>query len=96
MEPVRGHFDGPVLLTRDTIFYGTVVGDMTIAPGVHLELMGSVIGNLIVEDGATASVRGIVSEAVINRGGSVEVFGAVGSITGTERSHINPGARVES
>jgi len=54
--------------------------------------MGSVIGNLIVEDGATASVRGIVSQAVINRGGSVEVFGAVGSITGTERSHINPGA----
>jgi hypothetical protein len=27
MEPVRGHFDGPVVLTRDTIFHGTVVGD---------------------------------------------------------------------
>ena len=51
------------------------------------------MGNLIVEDGAIASIRGIVSDAVINRGGSVEVFVAVGSITGTERSHTNPGAR---
>ena len=48
MEPVRGHFEGPVVLTRDTISHGTVVGDMTVWTGVHLELPGNVMGNLMV------------------------------------------------
>src|SRR5215204_372201 len=96
MEVIHGHFDSSVVVTQDTIFHGTVTGNMTVLPGVHLELIGNILGNLFVESDATVTVWGVVSDAVINRGGVVEVYGAVGSITGTERTHINPGAQVDS
>jgi len=96
MEVVHAHLLGPVTITRDTIFHGTVRGDVTVLGGVHLDLLGTVLGNLLVEDSGTACVRGVVAEAVINRGGAVEIYGSVGSITGTERTQIHPGSTVES
>jgi hypothetical protein len=45
---------------------------------LHLDLLGTVLGNLLVEDSGTACVRGVVAEAVINRGGVVEIYGSVG------------------
>src|SRR3954447_16769135 len=85
-----------VTITRDTIFHGTVTGDVTVLGGVHLDLLGTVLGNLLVEDSGTACVRGVVAEAVINRGGVVEIYGSVGSITGTERTQMHRGSKVES
>ena len=93
---VRQGLLGPVTITRDTIFHGIVTGDVTVLGGVHLDLLGTVLGNLLVEDSGTACVRGVVAEAVINRGGVVEIYGSVGSITGTERTQIHPGSTVES
>jgi hypothetical protein len=78
MEVVHGHLLGPVTITRDTILHGTVTGDVTVPGGVHLDLLGTVLGNLLVEDSGTACVRGVVAEAVINRGGVVEIYGSVG------------------
>jgi len=66
MEVVHAHLLGPVTITRDTIFHGTVTGDVTVLEGVHLDLLGTVLGNLLVEDSGTACVRGVVAEAVIN------------------------------
>jgi len=58
MEVVHAHLLGPVTITRDTIFHGTVRGDVTVLGGVHLDLLGTVLGNLLVEDSGTACVRG--------------------------------------
>src|SRR3954469_3311119 len=69
-----GSPSGPVTITRDTIFHGTVTGDVTVLGGVHLDLLGTVLGNLLVEDSGTACVRGVVAEAVINRGGVFEIL----------------------
>src|SRR5215207_6225641 len=74
MEVVHAYLLGPVTITRDTIFHGTVTGDVTVLGGVHLDLLGTVLGNLLVEDSGTARVRGVVAEAVINRGGVVEIL----------------------
>src|SRR5215204_3983704 len=35
MEVVHAHLLGPVTITRDTIFHGTVTGDVTVLGGVH-------------------------------------------------------------
>jgi hypothetical protein len=97
MEVVHAHLLGPVTITRDTILHGTVTGDVTVLGGVRLDLLGTVLGNLLVEDSGTACVRGgVVAEAVINRGGVVEIYGSVGSITGTERTQMHRGSKVES
>jgi hypothetical protein len=50
----------------DAIFHGTVTGDVTVIGGVHLDLLGTVLGNLMVEDSGTACVRGVVAEVVID------------------------------
>jgi hypothetical protein len=42
---------------------GACTGDVTVLGGVHLDLLGTVFGNLLVEDSGTASVRGVVAEA---------------------------------
>jgi hypothetical protein len=96
MEVVHAHLLGPVTITRDTIFHGTVTGDVTVLEACTWTSLGTVPGNLLVEDSGTACVRGVVAEAVINRGGVVEIYGSVGSITGTERTQIHPGSTVES
>jgi hypothetical protein len=44
----------------------TVTGDVTVLGGVHPDLLGTVLGNLLVEDSGTACVRGVVAEAVID------------------------------
>jgi len=58
MEVVHAYLLGPVTITRDTIFHGTVTGDVTVLGGVHLDLLGTVLGNLLVEDSGTVCVRG--------------------------------------
>jgi hypothetical protein len=42
MEVVHAHLLGPVTITLDTIFHGTVTGDVTVLGGVHLDLLGTV------------------------------------------------------
>jgi ABC-type thiamin/hydroxymethylpyrimidine transport system permease subunit len=66
MEVVHAHLLGPVTITLDTIFHGTVTGDVTVLGGVHLDLLGTVLGNLMIEDSGTACVGGVVAEVVIN------------------------------
>jgi hypothetical protein len=41
-------------------------------------------------------VHGIVEGAVINNGGTVTVYGTVGSITGTYLTHVDPQAVVRA
>lgn len=45
-----------------------------------LELTGMITGDLDIEVGARAIVRGTVNGTVCNHGGHVEIFGSVGAV----------------
>ncbi len=57
---------------------GTVLGDLIVTPGIHVELTGVLTGRLIVEAGGSAIVWGRVGRGVVNRGGEADVFGSIG------------------
>jgi cytoskeletal protein CcmA (bactofilin family) len=71
---------------------GVVIGDVLVAKDTRLELRGVVIGDLIIEEGGAAVVHGTVQGALINRGGEVEIYGAVQSVRGTGDTRILFGA----
>ena len=82
---------------RRTEVLGTVVGDITIPTGAAYAVLGVVIGSLIVEPGASVAIRGTVNGVLVNYGGDVEVFGAVGRISDRDPgrpTRLGPGAQV--
>jgi cytoskeletal protein CcmA (bactofilin family) len=87
-----GTRQGPVTVTEDAIIDGVVIGDVFVTKDTHLELRGVVIGDLIIEEGSAAVVHGTVQGAMINRGGKVEIYGAVQSVRGTGNTRIAFGA----
>jgi hypothetical protein len=54
-----------------------VVGNVTVTPGVTLELSGTVIGGVNLEPSSRAFLRGTVNGDVTNQGGGLEVWGSV-------------------
>jgi len=61
-------------------FSGMITEGATVKPGVLFELGGMVCGDLTVERGGEAIIRGTVNGTVRNMGGQVAVFGSVGAI----------------
>lgn len=68
MEVFNDQMIGPVVLDRDLMLNGQVVGDLTVPDGIVLQLNGQVSGNLIVESGGSAVVYGMVVGKIINAG----------------------------
>jgi hypothetical protein len=94
MEEITGRIAGQLTITHDVILRGTVQGDDWVTGGAALTLYGLVAGDLHVDEGGCAIVRGTVSGAVINKGGRVQVFGTVGEVTGFGTIHVDEYARV--
>jgi hypothetical protein len=66
MEEITGRSVGQLTITHDVVLRGTVDGDAWVTGGAALTLYGLVAGNLHVDEGGCAIVRGTVSGAVIN------------------------------
>ncbi len=69
---------GPLCPSASCTLTGTILGDLIVALGLHVELTGVLTGRLIVEVGGSAIVWGRVWRGVINRGGEADVFGSIG------------------
>ena len=57
---------------------GTVLGDIHVLEGRHVNISGTCRGNLVVEKGSRAVVSGVITGRIINRGGSVSGSGILG------------------
>ena len=60
-----------ITISENTIFQGLVMGSITVAPGVILEMRGSSAMDVILNEGAKLELYGQVGGAVVNRGGMV-------------------------
>jgi hypothetical protein len=80
MRDRNDKIEGPFLIDENLIFRGMIVGGATVRRGVMLELTGMITGDLDIEVGARAIVRGTVNGTVRNHGGYVEIFGSVGAV----------------
>jgi adenylate cyclase len=74
----RQKIGGDVTFSRDATFRGTIGGNVLVARGVHLQLIGKVGGNLTLERDAIAEVRGNIKGDVRNRGGTLRLSGKLG------------------
>ena len=90
LDQIHGKIDGPLTLERHTSLHGMVMGDVTVPAGIRLDHHGLITGDLVVEATGAAVVHGMVAGAVINAGGTVQVFGR------SARSRIRVGARPTS
>ena len=60
-----------IRISENTIFQGLVMGSITVAAGVILELRGSSATDAILNEGAKLELYGQVGADVVNRGGMV-------------------------
>jgi hypothetical protein len=92
--------EGSIRLSEDTVVHaaGTIEHDLTVPANTRLDLHGGVGGDLIVEPGGIAVVRGTVLGTLYNEGGEVEVCpgGAVEAVSDSTdiKTRIAPGALV--
>ena len=94
MERLDGKLEGQLTVTHDVALHGRVVGGVWVMGGAVLTLYGVVTGDLHVDSGGAAIIRGAVNGAVINKGGRVQVFGTIGEITGYGTNHVDANATV--
>lgn len=94
MREIRGKVDEDVVINDESELTGMITGNVRVTTGGVLVLRGMCCRDVIVETGARLIVRGTVSGAVINRGGEVTIFGAVGAVEG--EAEIDPDARIDS
>lgn len=83
-----GHHCGDIRLVNDLDFYGLVSGTVTVPPRLRFRLHGKIAGDLVVQNNALVAIHGNVSGAILNYGGNVRVWGAVGAAQdfGTRKS----------
>jgi cytoskeletal protein CcmA (bactofilin family) len=58
-------------IRENTIFQGLVMGSITVAPNVILEMRGSAAMDVILNEGSKLELYGQVGGDVVNRGGMV-------------------------
>ena len=99
MTDASGGGGEPTLVTSDGLISGTLAGDVVVFAGAVFELDGTVTGNLIVEFGGSAIVRGAVGGSIRNRGGHVHLLGAAGGVVDAAPGAvtvIEPGAVIKA
>jgi hypothetical protein len=65
--------------------------------GTTFDCRGQVVGDVVVEYGGTAVVRGMVVGKILNAGGTVDLFGmVVAAVNDSENSRtiVHPGAAI--
>jgi hypothetical protein len=85
MRDRNDKIEGPFLIDENLIFRGIISGEGTVRRAVMLELTGMkltgmITGDLDIEVGARAIIRGTVNGTIRNHGGYVEIFGSVGAV----------------
>src|SRR5215204_1219910 len=100
MREITNWTEGSVRLSEDTVVQrgGSIEHDLTVPANIRLDLHGAVGGDLIVEPGGTAVVRGTVLGTLYNEGGQVGVCpgAAVEAVIDASdtKARIAPGALV--
>lgn len=77
MQIVYGRVESPLVVDGELEVRGTVTGPLHVSKTGAFVLRGVCKGDVVVEPGATAEIWGIVEGNLINRGGSVSLFGLV-------------------
>ena len=72
-----GTVEGNLRVDGALVLFGTVTGSATVVAGGSLRLSGTVLGDLVVEAGGEAVLGESVRGDAVNRGGLLEVYGAV-------------------
>lgn len=80
MQECRDKIEGPFSVEEDLLFGGMITVGATVRAGKLLDLVGMITGDLDVERGARAIIRGMVNGTVRNHGGYVEISGAVDEV----------------
>jgi len=89
--------DSVLTLSGDTVLSGQATGSVIVPGPFTLKLNGSVMGDLTVQENGSAIVHGLIAGTLVNCGGTVAVFGTVGSLrTEGGTTTVSPSAVITS
>lgn len=96
MRVENGAIEGDLVLADELRLGGMVTGRITVQAGGVLLLRGMACSDLVLEEGSSVEMRGLVVGNVRNDGGDLVVYGMVnGDVTTTGgRTRIDPGAAI--
>jgi cytoskeletal protein CcmA (bactofilin family) len=97
MREVRGQIDGDLVVDEPTTLWGSVGGNVRVVNRAKLYVRGTVVGDLIVEDGGRVHIFGNVAGGLrVLAGAKVVHSGLVGGDVLNEggRLYIEPAGRV--
>lgn len=91
-----GKINGTLEVDNQLALHGMTTDNIVVLSGATLELNGMCGGDLIVEEGGIANVRGTVLGSVLNNGGVIEIYGVVNGkvIENAGQTFIDENARV--
>lgn len=96
MEILKVH-KGSVCTTEDIVVRGILSGALEVCPSHHADIYGTVVGDITIQENASANIDGIVHGKVINNGGTININGMVDGIVFTTKGEttISSDARVK-
>ena len=77
MRTEQGKIEGDLVLEDGLQLQGMVTGNTNVKNGGTLELRGTCLRNLFLEEGAEVQLYGTVVGSVTNRGGRLLIYGVV-------------------
>lgn len=77
MQLIHGRVESPLVVDSELEIRGTVAGPLRVTEQGAFVLRGVCEGDVVIEAGARAELWGIIEGNLINRGGSVSLFGLV-------------------
>ena len=96
MRSIHHKVDGNLRVDTDLEIFGMIDGDLTVAPGGTVHLLGMCTGDVIIEIQGHLRLDGTVIGNVTNRGGEIVVLGTIRGILREEAgvTTVAPGAVV--
>ncbi|KIL46946.1 hypothetical protein KP77_25150 [Jeotgalibacillus alimentarius] len=77
MKEIEGKIEDNIEIEEDTVLRGMIVGDVQVIGSAEFILSGMVVGDITLYENTNVYIRGTVSGDVINKGGSLEVYGVI-------------------
>uniref|UniRef100_A0A6H1ZEF7 Polymer-forming cytoskeletal protein n=1 Tax=viral metagenome TaxID=1070528 RepID=A0A6H1ZEF7_9ZZZZ len=77
---LTGKHEGNLSVSSDLVIRGMVTGTVTVVDNAHLELNGTVVKDVVVTEGTSVHIHGMVLGSVINDGGMLYIAGTVGAV----------------
>ncbi len=96
MAIFRDKIETDLEITESSSIAGQVHGCVTVKSKINLQIHGTVVGKLIIQENAEVFIHGVLNGHIINEG-SLYVFGTVNGDVTTKangRVHIDPKATV--